>query len=255
MYFSVMSGGGTLLYYLLGSYFFFYENDIEFKGRVGTSAGAIVQALASIYKQPKAIMQVVNSLDLAKMKDFNLDFGNYTGILNGDLILEAFKKFFDIQFKDIEDNLNVIATRVKDGKETVFNKQNTPNIYLYDALRASMSIAGAFKPHEIQGDQYIDGGYTNNCAFDFFDNNPYTITVKLINSRENFEIKNILDSAIIPLYISIRAIEKKHSEDNYKGKVIKIDTDKSFLKFDMSKDDIQGMILDGFEQTKKQWEL
>jgi hypothetical protein len=90
-------------------------------------------------------------------------------------------------------------------------------------------------------------------AFDFFENNFYTITVKLINSKENFEIKNILDSAIIPLYISIRAIEKKHSEDNYKGKVIKIDTDKSFLKFDISKDDIQDMILEGFEQTKKQW--
>lgn len=252
MYFSVMSGGGTLLYYLLGAYLYFYDNGIEFKGRVGTSAGAIVQAMASIYKTRENILKVVEEINLGQMMDFNLDFYEYKGVLQGDLILDTFKKLFNVQFKDIDDNLNIIATRVRDGKEIVFNKLNTPNIYLYDSLRASMSIAVAFKPHEIEGDQYIDGGYTNNCAYDFFDNNPYTITVKLINSKENFKIKNILDSAIIPQYISIRAIEKKHSEDNYKGTVIKIDTDRDFLKFDYSKQEIKEMIEIGYKQTEKQ---
>lgn len=246
----ILSGSGTLLYYHIGAYIRLYES-FNITDVVGTSGGSIVAGLITVYRCPDAILEIVNSFNLKDMKDFNFNPFDYSGIISGNKILNLFKKHFNYRFKDMDFNCNIISTEVETLTEKIFNKVNTPNTYFYDSIRASMSISTIFKPHLIDGKQYIDGGYANNIAYDFFGENKDTFAVKIDSYKDSYFIKNILDASLVGQFASIKANEKKHLEDNKIGNRILIKSKKDGLSFDFSKDEINQMISDGYSAINK----
>jgi len=55
------------------------------------------------------------------------------------------------------DRLWIPATRVRDGASTVFGRDET-GVSVADAVEASCAFPGLFRPKEIDGDRYMDGG-------------------------------------------------------------------------------------------------
>lgn len=212
----------------------------------GISGGAIISGLISIYNTPNQILDTIYSINLKDMKDFNLNPFDYSGFLSGNKILNLLKKHLNYKFKDLDFNLNIIATEVETLNEKVFNNINTPNIYLYDSIRASMSISSVFKPHVIENKQYIDGGYVNNTAYDFFGENKDTFSIKIDVNKDKFFISNIFEASLIGQLASIKANEKKHLEDNKIGHSIIIKSKKDGLSFDFTKNEINLMINEGY---------
>jgi predicted acylesterase/phospholipase RssA len=66
--------------------------------------------------------------------------------------------------------LVITATRKDNGELTVFNAQNTPNVKIIDAFRASFALPILFKPNEINGVEYIDGAFKEMLPFGHFEN-------------------------------------------------------------------------------------
>ncbi len=68
------------------------------------------------------------------------------------------------KFKD----LVVTATRRDTGDLEIFDSRNTPDVEVALACRASCSIPIVFEPVNINGKEYVDGGYRDNIPLNHF---------------------------------------------------------------------------------------
>lgn len=72
-----------------------------------------------------------------------------------------------IKFKD----LLITAVRRDTGELVIFNADNSPDVSIAAACRASASIPLVFEPAIINGIEYVDGGYRDNVPTKYFDKN------------------------------------------------------------------------------------
>jgi|SRR3989339_666475 len=96
---------------------------------------------------------------LDKKSVFNLaDFTLSTnGIIKGDKVINELKKIVpDMNIEDLPISYTAVAADIKNKKEVVFEKGS-----LYEAVRASISIPGVFKPYKLDEMVLIDGGVVN----------------------------------------------------------------------------------------------
>lgn len=76
----------------------------------------------------------------------------------------------ELRFRDIAGkNLKVIATNLTTRSLTVFSSELTPDLTLWEAVRASISIPFFFKPFKIGAGLCVDGGLLSNCPVWVFD--------------------------------------------------------------------------------------
>jgi hypothetical protein len=69
-------------------------------------------------------------------------------------------------------NLYISATNLNTKMNKIFCVEDTPNELVFSALHASICIPFLFKPVDIDGEYYIDGGMTNNFPISLFSNIP-----------------------------------------------------------------------------------
>lgn len=69
-------------------------------------------------------------------------------------------------------HLTICATHLQSMTPTYFSVDTTPNVLVYDALRASIAVPWVMKPVVIGEDMYIDGGITDNLPFSPFEHTP-----------------------------------------------------------------------------------
>ena len=88
-------------------------------------------------------------------------------------------------------NLYVSATNLNKCENIIFSTDNTPNISIFDATAASMSIPYFSKPVIIDGEYYLDGLFTNNFPINVFNHiqkhNILGVVIK-ISSEYNIKI-------------------------------------------------------------------
>lgn len=131
------------------------ERKIEITSITGTSIGAFIAALYAFGVSPKEIE--------AKVADLNwLDAAGFTisryGLLSNEKLGDLFKETVgDVQFKDAEIPLAVVATDIGACKKVVLKTGSVAN-----AVMASACIPGIFIPVEIDGRLLVDGGLVEN---------------------------------------------------------------------------------------------
>ena len=166
---------------------YFQKNNIKFKHITGTSIGAFFGTIIALGLESKDVDNLCNSvvnnkeLTTFNYKDIVFGFDNY-GFFDSDRCIYVIKDIIkDLTFLDFAKktgiNLILCATRIKTMKPIYFSVDNTPNVLVSDALRASMAIPYVIKPVKIGDEYYIDGGLTENVAY---------------NSIPQEEIKNAL---------------------------------------------------------------
>ena len=77
----------------------------------------------------------------------------------------------------------------------MFCLEDTPNVCVFKACAASMSIPLLFKPTKIGDDYYYDGGLTNNLPINIFKDVPYDNILGLLIHKY---YKKICDDSINP---------------------------------------------------------
>lgn len=179
----------------------------------GTSAGAITAMLVSLRYSAEDIKGIVNSTSFKKFEDGKSYLRILTkyGLYSGDAALKWIgdqieKKGFprkatfrDFHAKGCRD-LHVFATDLNKMGLQKFSCEDTPDVVVAEAVRASMSIPMFFKAWKFSNNNpndhlYVDGGMIYNFPIDIFDNgedpNPETLGVYLANLSQKSKANNL----------------------------------------------------------------
>lgn len=173
-------------------------------------------------------------------------------------------------------NVYVSTTRVNDASNFIFNVNDTPNISVFEAIAASMCIPIISKPIKINNNYYIDGCISNNVPYNVFENiNHEDILCVAVFVKADYdfvvipETKDDEEITIIDyvrqlfniLYYNsfkhtfINKIEKFKnplliSNSHFKSS-LNFEITKTELKFEISEDDIETLILQGFKDMSE----
>jgi NTE family protein len=137
-------------------------------GYSGASSGAILAAMAAANISDSIIKEILFSLSKSDFWDpdplpnllrslMNLMKG-YTGYLRGDGFARLLEKIPMRRFEECPTPLAITATNLTQRREDVFICGN-----LIKAIQASGAVPMLFKPVEIDGSLYVDGGVVNKA--------------------------------------------------------------------------------------------
>ncbi len=157
----VLSGGGALGIAHLGVLSDLQKQNITPSEIVGTSMGGIIGACLAIGMSEEKIYD--------KIREFSSIFNWIKFSFSGNSVIDSGKiyKIFDDIFqnkklKDTQIPLKLIATNLQSGQKRVFT--STDDIYIKDAVLATMAIPGIFKEHTIDGEIFVDGFICENLG-------------------------------------------------------------------------------------------
>ncbi|NCB48566.1 MAG: hypothetical protein EOM55_02960 [Clostridia bacterium] len=154
----VLSGGSAYGFAHIGVLEVLEKNNINFDIVTGTSMGAIVGGLYASGMNAKQMKEILTSFTRNKVMDLDM-FGLVNGgFVSGNKIIKYFKKQIgEKKIEDCEKKFACIATDLVLGKEVLINSGS-----LAEAMRASMSVPGVFKPVKKDDCVLVDGGLCNN---------------------------------------------------------------------------------------------
>ena len=295
----VFSGSALRSFWLLGilRYIYFNKMDNHIKNAAGTSMGSFF-CLAFALKIPideleEMIIKLIKIPDIISVSSdkflnlfTNLGFNDSKLYLNG--IREYIKKKYDmddITFIELSKltgvNVYVSVTKINNGKNFIFNVDDTPNISVLDAVAASMCIPLLSQPIKIDNNYYVDGCLTNNLPYEIFNNiNQDDILNVAIYIKDDYNVINVIkddeELNFFNYYKQICSIIYSNSLHcsyisklpNFKNPLlisdspfnsfynIKVSDDS--ISFNIIDDDIQNLILQGFRDMSnymKQFEI
>lgn len=137
------------------------ENDIPIDFIAGASIGAWVGASYSLFKDLQKLKDITVGKRKEKLASL-LDLGLSGGFVRGIKVKKLFVDLLDgANFSNTQIPFRAIATNLLTGKPQVFSSGP-----LVDAVQASMSIPGMFKPVEYKDKVLVDGGVSNPVPVD-----------------------------------------------------------------------------------------
>lgn len=135
------------------------SNKIPMHMIVGTSVGSFVGSLYAFGYDAFRIQRMAISIEKGEIVDLTIPDN---GFIKGEKLQNYINKLVqNTPIERIKIPFYAVATNLQTGEETVFG---TGNIGM--AVRASCSIPGIFRPVEIRGQLYVDGGVVSPVAVD-----------------------------------------------------------------------------------------
>jgi len=157
----VLSGGGALGIAHLGLLHDLEQKELVPAELVGTSMGGIICACIAVGMNEAQIYKEIQAFtSLTKWVKFSFS-GN--AIIDNSKIEAIFAKLFgDKKMKETDIPLKLIATNLLNGHKRVFTAND--DVYIKDAVLATMAIPGIFDEHTIEGEVYGDGFLCENLG-------------------------------------------------------------------------------------------
>jgi len=150
-----LSGGGVRGVAHIGVLEALREHDLAPEVVIGTSAGAIIGALYAADKTTDEMMEFVRQWSLYKVIKVGFPIDGLTSLsFLQNQLLQAIEHD---SFKNLQKPLYVGATNLNTGKLEIIQEGS-----LSEVVTASSSIPLVFKPMEINGQIYVDGGLMCN---------------------------------------------------------------------------------------------
>jgi len=135
------------------------SNKIPVHMIVGTSAGSFVGSLYAYGYNAFQLQELSFSLERSDIIDFGIPD---KGFIKGDALEEFInKKTKNTLIENLKIPFYAVAADIQSGEEAIFSSGNTGN-----AVRASCSIPGIFRPVKIGDRMYADGGIVSPVAVD-----------------------------------------------------------------------------------------
>jgi predicted acylesterase/phospholipase RssA len=234
------------------------------------------------------IIKTINNKELRIIPTKNfIDFFMNLGLNDSRIYLTGIREYVknkynmdDITFMELSKltgvNIYVSTTKVNDGTNFIFNVNDTPNISVFDAIAASMCVPILSKPIKINNCYYIDGCISNNLPYNVFDNinheNILCVAVFVKSDYDFVILPETKENEDINLMEYIKQVcdifyfnSFKHTYinkiENFKNPLIiskshfkttlNFEITKNEVKFNISQDDIETLILQGFKDMSE----
>lgn len=267
-------------------YIYFNKLENNIKNASGTSMGSFF-CLAFALKIPvdeleTIILKTIENRDINEISSKKIiELFTNLGCNDSKLYLTGIKEYIknkynvdDLTFMELSKltgvNIYISTTKVNTGHNVIFNVNDTPNVSVFDAIAASMCIPIMSKPIKIGNAYYIDGCISNNLPYDVFDNiNHDNILCVAVFVRTDYECSNIPevedDINMMEYFKRICDILYYNScKQTYIDKIqnfknplvitnshfntfINFEITKSEIKLKLTQDDIETLILQGFQ--------
>ena len=149
------------------------ETNIPIGSATGTSGGSIVPGLAACGAPLEDAWDQVLKLKFKRFASASFWSIAKANIIRRDYLSNG-KKFRKAlhrltqgkQLRDLLFPVNFCVSNMTQGRAEVFNPYNRPTMLVADAIYMSCSLPLIFKPIEINGDEYEDGGIYRNFPVD-----------------------------------------------------------------------------------------
>ena len=133
------------------------EKGFDISAITGTSMGALIGGVYAAGKLDRYSDWVRSLTKKDVIKYLDVSFRAASGILKGDLIIEALRDLVgDVSIENLPIPYIAVATDLTARKEVWLTKGN-----LFEAIRASIAVPGVFTPQRIAGRWMVDGGLLN----------------------------------------------------------------------------------------------
>ena len=264
----VLSGGGLGGITYFGCYKYICENS-ELKNNIknilGASSGAIFSLFFIFDVSFNECIIFMDKLKHLNMKNIQLksflNLKHKFGLDNGDKMKDMIKIIYDIKnvrynitfteiAKQYGKNLIIATANVSQSKLFYFCVDNTPDVEVLNAIRASISIPFIFTPYIHNDDYHVDAFIYNNFPIEYFQKSyEHTIGLNLITQRKPIIglfsfIQNIFDSMIH--YNSSNKIKENECKLITQGNGFNIQN----MSFDLNKNELEAHIDYGYETLK-----
>lgn len=193
------------------------SNKIPVHMIIGTSAGSFVGSLYAYGYNAFELQKLSFSIEKGDVADLTIPDN---GFIKGEK-LEAYinRILKNTPMEKLKIPFYAVATDIQSGKEIVFGTGNTGT-----AVRASCSIPGIFRPVNISGKMYVDGGVVSPVAVDAAKRLGADIVIAvdiagdIDSSQPEGTIETILQSINI-MYSKLAAIQLSKADVVIKPKV------------------------------------
>lgn len=177
-----LSGGSAKGFAHLGVLEYLEEHDMRPDVMSGTSMGSMMAALYCDGYSPKEIIEIFRGVNFTKMTEWLIPKGGIFGT-------KGFRQFLAsvLRHKRIEElkiPLTIVATDLDHGCSKYFQEGD-----LVDVITASCSIPVLFKPVEIEGTYYVDGGLFKNLPASVIRNRCKALIGVHVDPKESKEYK------------------------------------------------------------------
>jgi predicted acylesterase/phospholipase RssA len=169
------------------------QENVEFEGLAGTSAGAIVAALYAAGYTTEELRELLLETDFMTLLDAprfrSLQLWRRYGIHKGQKLYrwlyELLREKGVVKFEDLKDrDVKIIAADIRKKEVLVFDKKSHPSLEVAAAIRMSLSIPLFFEAYRHDQSLVVDGGLlTNYPLWVFADAKEPTIGFKLVSKN------------------------------------------------------------------------
>ena len=290
----VLSGGGMRGVMFIGGLRFLYLEKLHKNithisaNSIGSFIGLMIAFKLTIEEMEQILYDMKDDSNLCfiPIKNYIRFFTEY-GFFSIELFMSHLTKLIskkypeigdDITFKELSKkfgiNLYISTTNINRCENYIFSIDDTPDISVYRACEASMSVPLLFKPIKIEGEYYYDGALSNNFPIKIFSNVPkenilgmilYTIDKpkEEIKINENInifyilkQIYNIFDklrvSQVLLKELNNLDLEYYYIPDNIpQQKTINFTLNRTGVKMILTNYQIENMIFAGYESMFK----
>lgn len=178
-------------------------NEVGFFPQVfsGASMGAIIGAFFAAGYTPDDVLRIAGEKASARMFHFNLP---KLGFTSHERVREILAGYLPETFEELKTPLYISTTNLTTGENQIFSSGP-----LLDPILASSSIPVIFKPVEIKGEYFVDGGLTDNLPTRIIRNDCKVLVGSHVNyideHKELNSIKEIAERCFrIAIYNTVR---------------------------------------------------
>jgi NTE family protein len=241
----VLGGGGTRGYAHIGLFKVLEENNIQISAIAGCSMGAIMGAFIAAGKTAKEIEELVLSFEIFEIIDISF---SSLGIKDKKKLQKKIETFIGVTtFEELQIPLYINATDLKTGNSVIFSKGN-----LFEAIRASISIPGVFRPVTKENQILVDGGIAQNVPLDVFPKSKYRTIISNVSPIRKLPSKLHMKDVIQSSFSILQTAIFKEQLKKYNHKYVLIEPDVEDHEMLELKKKYKAIIQKGYKAAKDQ---
>lgn len=259
-----LSGSGFKFPAHLGGLKAILDSEREIVEISGVSGGAIVGGLFACGRSVDEMTKVMMTKNWVPLYRFNpLNLLKKGGLVEGSEVYEyLLEETRGKTFKEINIPLHIPTTDLTTGEEFVFSAENTPDVDVAFAIRASISIPGIFCPARYEHRVLVDGVVINSLPLGHLKEDAMHMGIKLLHTGtpdDHYLVKDMPDSIKLAYQVmreSLFVMVDRHDEWmlKYKGEdnVVRVNTQYADpLNPKMPREDRMKLFKDCYLQTKE----
>lgn len=267
----VASGGSTRGVLHVGAYRAIRERGIKIDKVYGTSAGSLIAGAIACGKGPDELEQMVMDMDFSDLVKGSYLVKFVSMFFMGGMVRgRELEKFLynevcgDKRFKDLDIDLNVVVHSLTEDRWKLLNRDNTPDMLIQKAIRASSSIPVLFDPvkwwsydengKKLDYEIWVDGGISKNFPVDiveekkFIGHRIYDVGIDLKKRSNVFRLAWASFSQALNGNVKESIADTKDKS----GLIVHTRYSKSMLDFKVSVEEKKDMLRIGYENMYKE---